>query len=241
MFSVFFISLQQKEIKMSRGDFKSRATISLEQKETTRTVTIDIPNREVEDVTAGVLKNNHLRNLYSNFCIINQEFLSYVISCNLSQAQYKLLIFLISEMDKENRIFINNQILMEKLNISEKTAIDAVKKLTQKKIIVRQKIGVGNYELQINYDILNPQFLFKNKATRENVKTHRGMIEHLTPYIKQKNTNGGIDLIDTDSGELFHSTSVSAIKTIGDFHPNQTFFNFEEEQAYLNNSDEDNF
>lgn len=226
---------------MSRGDFKSRATISLEQKETTRTVTIDIPNREVEDVTAGVLKNNHLRNLYSNFCIINQEFLSYVISCNLSQAQYKLLIFLISEMDKENRIFINNQILMEKLNISEKTAIDAVKKLTQKKIIVRQKIGVGNYELQINYDILNPQFLFKNKATRENVKTHRGMIEHLTPYIKQKNTNGGIDLIDTDSGELFHSTSVSAIKTIGDFHPNQTFFNFEEEQAYLNNSDEDNF
>lgn len=241
MFSVFFISLQQKEIKMSRGDFKSRATISLEQKETTRTVTIDIPNREVEDVTAGVLKNNHLRNLYSNFCIINQEFLSYVISCNLSQAQYKLLIFLISEMDKENRIFINNQILMEKLNISEKTAIDAVKKLTQKKIIVRQKIGVGNYELQINYDILNPQFLFKNKATRENVKTHRGMIEHLTPYIKQKNTNGGIDLIDTDSGELFHSTSVSAIKTIGDFHPNQTFFNFEEEQAYLNNSEEDNF
>lgn len=226
---------------MSRGDFKSRATISLEQKETTRTVTIDIPNREVEDVTAGVLKNNHLRNLYSNFCIINQEFLSYVISCNLSQAQYKLLIFLISEMDKENRIFINNQILMEKLNISEKTAIDAVKKLTQKKIIVRQKIGVGNYELQINYDILNPQFLFKNKATRENVKTHRGMIEHLTPYIKQKNTNGGIDLIDTDSGELFHSTSVSAIKTIGDFHPNQTFFNFEEEQAYLNNSNEDNF
>ena len=226
---------------MSRGDFKSRATISLEQKETTRRVTIDIPNREVEDVTAGVLKNNHLRNLYSNFCIVNQEFLSYVISCNLSQAQYKLLIFLISEMDKENRIFINNQILMEKLSISEKTAIDAVKKLTQKKIIVRQKLGVGNYELQINYDILNPQFLFKNKATRENVKTHRGMIEHLTPYIKQKNTNGGIDLIDTDSGELFHSTSVSAIKTIGDFHPNQTFFNFEEEQAYLNNSNEDNF
>lgn len=237
MFSVFFISLQ-KEIKMSRGDFKSRATISLEQKETTRRVTIDIPNREVEDVTAGVLKNNHLRNLYSNFCIVNQEFLSYVISCNLSQAQYKLLIFLISEMDKENRIFINNQILMEKLSISEKTAIDAVKKLTQKKIIVRQKLGVGNYELQINYDILNPQFLFKNKATRENVKAHRGMIEHLTPYIKQKNTNGGIDLIDTDSGELFHTTHI-APPTIGDFHPNQTFFNFEEEQAYLNNSDED--
>lgn len=222
-----------------RSNFKSKATISLEQKETTRRVTIDIPNNEAENVTAGVLKNNHLRNLYFDFCIINQEFLSYVLSCNLSQAQYKLLVFLMSKMDKENRIFINNQILMEKLSISEKTAIEAVKKLTQKKIIVKQKIGVSNYELQINYDILNPQFLFKNKATRENVEKHRGLIEHLTPYVKQKNIAGGVDLIDSDSGEVFHSTSVSAIKTIGDFHPNQTFFNFEEEQAYLNNSDED--
>lgn len=222
-----------------RSNFNSKATISLEQKETTRRVTIDIPNNEAEDVTAGILKNNHLRNLYSNFCIINQDFLSYVLSCNLSQAQLKLLVFLISEMDKENRIFINNQILMEKLSISEKTAIDAVKKLTQKKIIVRQKIGVSNYEMRINYDILNPQFLFKNKATRENVTKHRGLIEHLTPYVKQKNIAGGVDLIDSDNGEVFHSTSVSAIKTIGDFHPNQTFFNFEEEQAYLNNSDED--
>lgn len=222
-----------------RSNFKSKATISLEQKETTRRVTIDIPNNEAENVTAGVLKNNHLRNLYFDFCIINQEFLSYVLSCNLSQAQYKLLVFLMSKMDKENRIFINNQILMEKLSISEKTAIEAVKKLTQKKIIVKQKIGVSNYELQINYDILNPQFLFKNKATRENVEKHRGLIEHLTPYVKQKNIAGGVDLIDSDSGEVFHSTSVSAIKTIGDFHPNQTFFNFEEEQAYLNNSEED--
>ena len=219
-----------------RSNFKSKATISLEQKETTRRVTIDIPNNEAENVTAGVLKNNHLRNLYFDFCIINQEFLSYVLSCNLSQAQYKLLVFLMSKMDKENRIFINNQILMEKLSISEKTAIEAVKKLTQKKIIVKQKIGVSNYELQINYDILNPQFLFKNKATRENVEKHRGLIEHLTPYVKQKNIAGGVDLIDSDSGEVFHSTSV---KAIGEFHPNQTFFNFEEEQAYLNNSEED--
>lgn len=224
-----------------RGDFKSRTKISLEQKETTRRVTIDIPNDEAENVTAGVFKKNHLRNLYSNFCIINQEFLSYVISCNLSQAQYKLLVFLMSEMDKENRIFINNQILMEKLSISKKTTIDAIKTLTEKKIIVREKLGVSNYELQINYDILNPQFLFKNKTTSENVTKHRGLIEHLTPYVKQKNIAGGIDLIDSDSGEVFHSTSVSTIKTIGDFHPNQTFFNFEEEQALLNNSDEDNF
>lgn len=221
-----------------RGDFKSRAKISLEQKETTRRVTIDIPNDEAESVTAGIFKKNHLRNLYSDFCIINQEFLSYVLSCNLSQAQYKLLVFLMSEMDKENRIFINNQILMEKLSISKKTAIEAVKILTQKKIIVRQKVGVSNYELQINYDVLNPQFLFKNKATRENVENHRGLIEHLTPYIKQKNTSGGIDLIDTDSGEVFHTTNI-ATPTIGEFHPNQTFFNFEEEQAYLNNSEED--
>ena len=28
---------------------------------------------------------------------------------------------------------------------------------------------------------------------------------------------------------------------LNQFHPNQTFFNFEEEQALLNNSNEDNF
>ena len=100
-----------------------------------------------------------------------------------------------------------------------------MKILTEKKIIVREKVGVSNYELQINYDILNPQFLFKNKRTSENVTKHRGLIEHLTPYVKQKNITGGVDLINSDSGEAFHSTSV---KATGEFHPNQTFFNFED-------------
>lgn len=190
---------------MSAKNYKSNATISLEQQETVRRVTIDIPNDEVDKIGAGIIKNNYLRNLYADYCILNQEFLSYVVNCNLSQAQYKLVLYLMSEMDRENKILINNQVIMRALKISEPTTIEAIKKLTAKKIIVKQKLGVSRYELQINYDILNPQLAFKNKATKENVDAHKALMRQETPYVKQQNIFGDIDLINPDSGEIFHT------------------------------------
>lgn len=184
--------------------YKSNAKITLEQQETKKRITFDIPNNE-PDTIAGLLKDNNLRNLYSDYCILNQEFLSYVVACNLSRAEYKLVVFLMSEMDKENKILINNQLIMKALKISEPTAISAVKKLTEKKIIVRQKLSPAKYELQINYDILNPQLAFKNKSSKENVKAHKALMSQETPYIKQQNIFGDIDLMHPDSGEVFHT------------------------------------
>lgn len=188
---------------------KSNAKLKVTQKEFEKSIEINIPNEEADYVTAGIIKNNHLRNLYSDFCILNQEFLSYVVSCKLSALQLNMLILFMSEMNRENKILINNQILINKLGATEKTVIDSIKKLTDKKIIVRQKLGVARYEIQINYDILNPLLAFKNKATKENVKKHKELINQEAPYLKQQNIFGEIDMVNPHTGEIFYTISKS--------------------------------
>lgn len=184
---------------------ESKSRIKLTEKETERTIEFTIPDDEKDEVTAGLLKNNHLRNLYSDYCILNQEFLRYVVASKLTGIQSRVLFLFMAEMDKENKILINNDLLMKKLRIGEKSTIDAIKRLTELKMVVKQKLDVGRYEYQINYDILNPQLAFKNKATRENVIKHKILIQQETPYIKQYNTSGGLDFINPATGEVFHN------------------------------------
>lgn len=192
-------------MKDKNGHFYSNAKWKVTAKETSREVSIDIPEDEVGNVTAGLLKKNHLRGLYNNYCIVNQDFLSYVISCKLTKTQYGLLLYIISRMDKENKVLLNNFILMKAVGGTEKTIINSIQKLTEKGIIVRQKFDVSKYEYQINYDILNPEFAFKNKSSLENVEKHKNLMRQETPYLKQYNTEGTIDLVDKDSGEIFRT------------------------------------
>lgn len=188
-----------------KGNFVSSSKMKVTATETERKVEFEIPQEEAENVTAGLLKTNHLKGMYYNYCILNQEFLTYVVSCNLTAAQSKLLFFLMSEMDKENKVLLNNDLLMKKLNSGEKTIITAIKKLQDLKIIVRQKLGVQRYEYQINYDILNPQLAFKNKASRENVMKHKGLISEQSPYIRQINIYNEVELINSNTGEVFET------------------------------------
>jgi DNA-binding Lrp family transcriptional regulator len=189
---------------MNSKGYKSNAKITLEQEETKKRVIFDIPPDE-PDTIAGLLKANNLWGLYADFCILNQEFMSYVVSCNLSKVQLNMVFFLMSEMDRDNKILINNEILVKRLGATEKTIIEAIKKLTEKKIILKQKLGVARYEIQVNYDMINPQLAFKNKATKENVKAHKNLIRQETPYIKQENLFGDIDLLHPDTGEVFYT------------------------------------
>lgn len=182
---------------------KSNAKIRLKETEKSRSIEFEIPNEESQEITAGLIKNNHLRGLYSDYCILNQEFLKYVVSAKLTVTQLNMFILLLSEMDKENKILLNNATLMSKLRASEKTIIESIKALVKKRIIIKQKLGVGKYEIQINYDILNPLLAFKNKASKQNVLDHKKLIQQETPYIRQYNTSGGIDLVNPDTGEIF--------------------------------------
>lgn len=183
----------------------SKSTIKLTQTETSKTVEFSIPNEEAENVTAGLLKRNHLKGLYSNYCIVNQEFLSYILSLRLSGIPSNILFFFLSQMDKENKILVNNKILMKVINASEPSVIKALKTLEQNKVIIKVKQSTSTYEYEINYDCINPQFAFKNKSTRENIVKHKALISQETPYIKQYNTNGDLDLINKESGEIFET------------------------------------
>ncbi len=182
---------------------KTNSTIKLTQTETSKTVEFSIPNEEAENVTAGLLKTNHLRGLYSDYCILNQEFLKYVVSSHLTAVQMKMIFLLMSEMDKENKVLLNNDLLIKRLKTTKMSVIESVKKLVFLKIIVRQKLDVSKYEYQINYDILNPQMAFKDKSTKENITKHKALMEQESPYIKQYNTDGNLDLINKNTGEIF--------------------------------------
>ena len=184
---------------------KTNSTIKLTQTETSKTVEFSIPNEEAENVTAGLLKTNHLRGLYSDYCILNQEFLKYVVSSHLTAVQMKMIFLLMSEMDKENKVLLNNDLLIKRLKTTKMSVIESVKKLVFLKIIVRQKLDVSKYEYQINYDILNPQMAFKDKSTKENITKHKALMSHETPYIKQYNTGGDIDLVNIQTGEVFET------------------------------------
>ena len=184
---------------------KTNSTIKLTQTETSKTVEFSIPNEEAENVTAGLLKTNHLRGLYSDYCILNQEFLKYVVSSHLTAVQMKMIFLIMAEMDKENKVLLNNDLLIKRLKTTKMSVIESVKKLVFLKIIVRQKLDVSKYEYQINYDILNPQMAFKDKSTKENITKHKALMSQETPYIKQYNTGGDIDLVNIQTGEVFET------------------------------------
>lgn len=182
---------------------KSISTVKLTQTEVSKTVEFSIPNEEAENVTAGLLKNNHLKGMYTDYCIVNQEFLRYILSLKLSGIPANILFFFLSQMDKENKILINNQILIKVLGVSEPSVIKALKKLEKEKVIIKVKYAMSKYQYEINYDCINPQFAFKNKSSRENVVKHKALMAQETPYIRQYNTDGNVDLINKDTGEVF--------------------------------------
>jgi hypothetical protein len=184
---------------------KTNSTIKLTQTETSKTVEFSIPNDEAENVTAGLLKNNHFKGLYSDYCILNQEFLKYIVSSHLTAVQMKMIFLIMAEMDKENKVLLNNDLFIKKLKTTKKSVIEAEKKLVALKVVVKQKLDVMKYEYQINYDILNPQFAFKNKGTKENIDKHKALINQETPYVKQYNIEGDIDLINIQNGEVFET------------------------------------
>lgn len=192
--------------KNKNGDFSSKSTMKITATETSRKVEFEIPKEEQENVTAGLLKNNHLRDLYKDYCILNQEFLRYVLSCsNLTGTPLKILIFLISVMDKENKVLTDYKEIGTALKMNPKQADNGLRALVKAKIVIKRK-GFDVFrrnEIALNYDILNPQLAFKNKSTKQNVAFHKALMNQETPYIKQYNTDGHLDFVNTETGEIF--------------------------------------
>ncbi len=144
--------------------------------------------------------------LYDDFCVLNQEFLKYLLSLPLTKNDYRILMFLLSYMDKENRIIVDAEMIEHNLGISKTHVNKHITKLEKQKVIYKRNLGYRKgQELLINFDIISPHMSFKNNNGFEAVNHHKQLMRIDPPYMKQRNIEGGVDYINQD-GEVFHST-----------------------------------
>ena len=198
----------QEIMKNKNGDYETKSKMKLTATETSRKIEFEIPNEEAESVTAGLIKNNHLRGMYNDYCILNQEFLKYVLTIGLRGRAWEVFIFLLYRMDKENKILLNNSVLAESLGQTEGQVSKAIKVLLKSRVVLRQKLSTSKYEYELNYDILNPNLAFKNKSSKKDVKYHKTLMKQEEPYIRQYTTEGNIDLINNETGEVFETIKI---------------------------------
>lgn len=171
-------------------------------------ITYKFDGEQAENHEVIPLAKNHLKQgkIYDSFCILNQEFLKYILSCKLTKNEYMILMFLLSYMDKENRIIIDSEMIEYNLGIGATNVNKYIKNLEKKKIIYKRNLGYRKgAEVLLNFDIISPHMAFKNKNNFENVQQHKKLMHSDLPYIKQKNAfTGATDLIHPNTGEIFY-------------------------------------
>ena len=82
---------------------------------------------------------------------IYNSFIKYLYESNLTQAQYRLVLYLLYNSDKSYKIKTNNSTLIEKLGATKKTIIEAVKELVRKNIVSKNNLQNG-YELAVIFE-----------------------------------------------------------------------------------------
>ena len=154
-------------------------------------------------------QKNHLRQgkLYENFCVLNQDFLKYIMSINLTKRDYQILMFLLANMDFENKIIIDAEMIEYNLGVNRTHVNKYIRKLADLGIIKKRNLGYKNgTEVSLNFNTMSPHMAFKNKNNKENVSTHQQLMAIDHPYIKQQNVfTNQIDYVNADTGEVFHT------------------------------------
>lgn len=167
---------------------------------------------ETEDLAEWNLPTpkNHLRQgkIYDDFCIMNQEFLKYILSCKLTRKEYDVLLFLLSWMDQQNKIIIDAEMIQHHLGIDKSNVNKLITKLEEDKIIYKRNLGYNKgKEILLNFDIISPHMAFKRKGDSEGVNDHKNLMRaNEQPYSKQYNIAGQIDYINEETGEVFHTS-----------------------------------
>ena len=131
------------------------------------------------------------------------------MSLKMTANDYKVLMFLLSYMDKRNRIIVDAEMIEYNLGINQTNVNKHIKKLEKYKIIYKRNLGYKKgAEVLINFDIMSPHMAYKDKNKFENVSNHKNQMRKDVPYIKQHNTNGELDYVNPDTGEVFHTKAI---------------------------------
>ncbi len=84
------------------------------------------------------------KNIYSSF-------IKYLYESNLTQVQYRLVLYLLYNSDKSYKFITNNSFLIDTLGATKKTVIEAIKELLKKNIITKNNLQNG-YELAVVFE-----------------------------------------------------------------------------------------
>lgn len=84
------------------------------------------------------------KNIYSSF-------IKYLYESNLTQVQYRLVLYLLYNSDKSYKFITNNSFLINTLGATKKTIIEAVKELVRKNIVSKNNLQNG-YELAVIFE-----------------------------------------------------------------------------------------
>ena len=84
------------------------------------------------------------KNIYSSF-------IKYLYESNLTQVQYRLVLYLLYNSDKSYKFITNNSFLIDTLGATKKTVIEAIKELLKKNIITKNNLQHG-YELTVVFE-----------------------------------------------------------------------------------------
>jgi predicted transcriptional regulator len=173
--------------------------------------TITVDGKEIGDYQPSLKKSNPLRQgkIYDDFCVLNQEFLKYIIHCDLTKNEMKILLFLLAYMDRDNKIIVDSEMINHHLKINRTHVNKYIKRLEEKKIIYKRRLGYrkGN-EVLLNFDIISPHMAYKNANKQDKVVEHKQLMNaKQSPYMKQINMFGEVDYVDKDTGEVFHSSN----------------------------------
>ena len=84
------------------------------------------------------------KNIYSSF-------IKYLYESNLTQVQYRLVLYLLYNSDKSYKFITNNSFLINTLGATKKTIIEAIKELLKKNIITKNNLQNG-YELAVVFE-----------------------------------------------------------------------------------------
>ena len=167
---------------------------------------------ELEDgEQLNIKRNNPMKGLYEDFFVVNQKFLKYVISRNLTGRQSKVLFYLLSEMEQQNKIVTNGRLIGEALNIRQSHVLDELRKLEEYGIIFRKKLGMYQTEIGLNYDsveydMVSPLLGYKGASNSKQIEEHKGKIQALTPYAEiEELKENKVDIVDKKTGEVLYS------------------------------------
>lgn len=163
-------------------------------------------NIHVENMDVKIVNIGNLQDLgYKNFGFFNLDFFRWMSILKLNSTDNRIFYYLLSKMQKSNECVVTHQEIMNHLKIAKPNLSKSLKKLLEHKIILRKKLGVGEYKIKLNELKINEALAFCGKGTKENVNNHRHLAARNCPYGTEKDLWGGYTITDKKTGKKMPS------------------------------------